>query len=355
MKKTALHDAHEQLNARMVDFAGWHMPLHYGSQIEEHNVVRNTAGVFDVSHMLPVDFTGAESMGFLQFLLAGDVARLAEDGKALYTVMLNDHGGILDDLIVYRIRDGHYRVILNAGSAPSDVEWIEAQASGNVVISVRHDLNILAVQGPQAVAKVAEITSCDEIGQLDPFTSREFPNYFIGRTGYTGEDGVEVLCDSSAAESLWSRLLEDGIAPCGLGARDTLRLEAGLNLYGQDMSTETTPLESGLAWVVHWEPDSREFVGRAALEQQRKDGHTQKLTGIVLTQGIVRPRQSVQTNAGVGTVTSGSYSPTLGYSVGLARVPRDASGDCTVSIRNRDRDARLVKPPFVRKGRKVHK
>ena len=354
MKKTALHDVHEQLKARMVDFAGWHMPLHYGSQLEEHHAVRNAAGVFDVSHMLPVDLTGIGATRFLQSLLAGDVARLAEDGKALYTVMLNEQGGILDDLIVYRIRDGHYRAILNAGAAHSDVEWIEAQAPDNVSISARHDLNILAVQGPQAVAKVARITS-DEVRHLRPFTSREFPNYFIGRTGYTGEDGVEVLCDSSTAESLWSKLLENGIAPCGLGARDTLRLEAGLNLYGQDMSPETTPLNSALAWVVHWEPDSREFIGRAALEQQRKEGPTQKLTGIVLTQGIVRPGQSVQSNAGEGTVTSGSYSPTLGYSVGLARVPQSASGNCTVSIRNRDRDAKLVKPPFVRKGRKVHK
>lgn len=339
----------------MVDFAGWHMPLHYGSQIEEHHAVRQSAGVFDVSHMLPVDFTGTESTQFLQHLLAGDVGRLTEDGKALYTVMLNDQGGILDDLIIYRIKDRHYRAIFNAGAASSDLEWIKTQTTAEVTVSVREDLNILAVQGPQAISNVATVTSCQEVREMRPFTCTEFPDFFAGRTGYTGEDGVEILCNSSFAQDLWAKLLNANVAPCGLGARDTLRLEAGLNLNGQDMSPETSPLDSGLSWVVHWQPESRAFVGRKALEEQRKIGPTQKLTGIVLKQGIVRPGQSVRTNAGDGTVTSGTYSPTLGYSVGLARVPHDASGACTVNIRNRDRQAELVRPPFVRKGKKVHK
>ena len=341
----------------MVDFAGWHMPLHYGSQLEEHHAVRTRAGAFDVSHMLPVDFSGKDCTQFLQLLVASDVTRLDVDGRAMYTVMLNDEGGILDDLIVYRTGSRNYRAIFNAGSANSDVAWVKSKlrSSFEVKVSPRNDLNIVAVQGPEAVQITTRVIGVRNIPDLRPFTCDEFEGYFIGRTGYTGEDGVEILCSSSRVQALWSSLLECGVAPCGLGARDTLRLEAGLNLNGQDMSPEISPLESALAWVVHWDPEDREFIGRRALDEQREAGPTRKLTGIVLQDGIMRPGQPVHTSDGVGEVTSGSYSPTLGYSIALARVPREASGDCKVTIRKSEKTGRLVRPPFVRKGRKVHK
>lgn len=341
----------------MVDFAGWQMPLHYGSQIEEHHAVRQASGIFDVSHMLPVDFRGRESKQLLHLLLASNVDKLNQDGRATYTVMLNENGGILDDLIVYRLAHDGYRAIFNAGTAETDLNWIETQSSSkfDVTITPRRDLNILAVQGPDALERVAPLFNRAILDGLKPFHSLQFNDYFIGRTGYTGEDGVEILCKSDQIELLWQRLREIGVRPCGLGARDTLRLEAGLNLNGNDMSPTISPLESALSWVVDWEPAEREFVGRSALLEQREAGPKRRLTGVVLNGGIMRAGQEVQTEVGTGVVTSGSYSPTLGYSIALARVPVAATGSCRVNIRNREREGRLVRPPFVRKGVKVHK
>ena len=341
----------------MVDFAGWQMPLHYGSQIEEHHSVRKAAGMFDVSHMLPVDFVGADSKQLLQLLLASDVEKLNEDGRAAYTVMLNEQGGILDDLIVYRLDVGSYRAIFNAGSAEADLKWIESKASSKFDASItpRHDLNILAVQGPDALDKAALALEHANFDALKPFRSTQVNEFFVGRTGYTGEDGIEILCGSDQIESLWQELLKVGVHPCGLGARDTLRLEAGLNLNGNDMSPTISPLESSLSWVVDWEPEDRKFIGRDSLNTERTTGPKRKLTGIVLTGGIMRAGQEVTTDVGTGVVTSGSYSPTLGYSVALARVPVTATGKCRVKIRKREQEGRLVRPPFVRKGEKVHK
>ena len=355
--KTALFDQHQALDGRMVDFAGWRMPLHYGSQVAEHHAVRNKAGIFDVSHMLAVDFVGPDAAPTLQLLLASDVSRLQSDGQALYTVMLNEGGGIIDDLIVYRLTSQSFRIIFNAATSTSDIQWVESRTPQDfkVEIQPRRDLNIVAVQGPEAVKIASRVLGGMDIDELKPFTCVELDQFFVGRTGYTGEDGVEILCANDVVDSLWTRLIEEQITPCGLGARDTLRLEAGLNLYGQDMTSEVSPLESALEWVVHWEPSDRHFIGRESLQNQKAAGAHLKLTGVVLERGIMRTGQEVQTGHGNGVVTSGTYSPTLGYSIALARVPKLATGNCKIDIRGRLVDGRMVRPPFVRKGRKVHK
>ncbi len=355
--KTALFDQHQALGARMVDFGGWRMPLHYGSQVAEHHAVRNKAGIFDVSHMLPVDFEGPDAVPVLQLLLASDVSRLQSVGQALYTVMLNENGGIIDDLIVYRLSSDRFRIIFNAATSTTDVQWVESRIPQDfeVEIQPRRDLNIVAVQGPEALTIASKVVGGKDIDALKPFTCVEHDQYFIGRTGYTGEDGVEILCATDAVHSLWKALIEEQLTPCGLGARDTLRLEAGLNLYGQDMTSEVSPLESALEWVVHWEPIDRSFIGRERLQNLKAAGAQRKLTGVVLERGIMRAGQEVQTGLGNGVITSGTYSPTLGYSIALARVPKLATGDCKIDIRGRLVDGRLVRPPFVRKGRKVHK
>ena len=334
------------------------MPLHYGSQVEEHHSVRQASGMFDVSHMLPVDFNGEDSQRFLQLMLASDVEKkLNQNGRASYTVMLNEHGGIIDDLIVYRLASDKYRAIFNAGTAQADLEWINSRADSefSVDISPRHDLNILAIQGPDALSKSSTIIGATLLDNLKPFHCIQSNGFFIGRTGYTGEDGVEVLCRSEQVELLWAALHDIGVRPCGLGARDTLRLEAGLNLNGQDMNPDISPLASALGWVVDWDPEERQFIGRQALTQERTRGPHRRLTGVVLKGGIMRAGQEVLTDSGSGVITSGSYSPTLGYSVALARVPAAAAGICRVIIRNREKEGRLVRPPFVRKGEKVHK
>ena len=342
----------------MVDFFGWQMPLHYGSQIEEHHSVRQAAGMFDVSHMLPVDFNGEDSQRFLQLMLASDVEKkLNQNGRATYTVMLNENGGIIDDLIVYRLADKTYRAIFNAGTATADLDLIQSKAVSqfSVDISPRHDLNILAIQGPDALTKSSNVFGTTPPEELKPFRCIESNGFFVGRTGYTGEDGIEVLCGTEQAKLLWESLHDMGVRPCGLGARDTLRLEAGLNLNGQDMNPDISPLASALGWVVDWDPEERQFIGRQALTQERTRGLRRRLTGVVLKGGIMRSGQEVLTDSGSGVITSGSYSPTLGYSVALARVPAAATGTCKVVIRNREIEGRLVRPPFVRKGEKVHK
>ena len=354
-RRTGLYDRHLAANARMVDFGGWDMPLHYGSQITEHHAVRQAAGVFDVSHMQIVDVNGVDSTAYLQLLLANDVGKLSEAGSGLYSCMLNRDGGIVDDLVVYHRSGDDYRIVVNAATADLDLAWINE-------IAVDHDVRIepcraqimLAVQGPQARERVAahlpRSTGVNAL-TLAPFHSLDSEDLFIARTGYTGEDGWELILHRDPGVSLWDALLNDGIAPCGLGARDTLRLEAGLNLYGQDMDSSITPLECGLAWTVAWFPDGREFIGRAALERQRDAGVTQKLVGLLLDdRGIMRAGQCVDTESGPGMVTSGGFSPTLQATVALARVPAGATGRCTVEIRNSRKAARMICPPFVRHG-----
>lgn len=348
-RKTALHAEHVAAGAKLVAFAGWDMPLNYGSQVEEHHAVRNGAGVFDVSHMTVVDIAGPDARGFLRRLLAGDVERLAEVGRALYTTLLNETGGIVDDLIAYRMRQG-YRLVVNAATRDKVLDWLRTRVTGEVTVAER-DMAILAVQGPEAIA------CCESVGVLQAavlparFNAVTAGNRTIARTGYTGEDGLEIMLPNEEAPALWRGLLGAGVHPAGLAARDTLRLEAGLNLYGQDMDESVSPLAANLGWTVHWNPQERDFIGRRALERERSAGVATKLTGLALTvRGVMRPGQRVVTEAGEGAVTSGLFSPTLGYSIALARLPAEASQAADVLIRDKPLPARIVRPPFVRRG-----
>ena len=352
--RTPLHGAHLRARARMVSFAGWEMPLHYGSQVAEHRAVRSAAGMFDVSHMAVTDLSGAGAAAFLRHVVANDVERLGVPGKALYGALLNEHGGVVDDLIVYRL-EGGYRVVSNAGTRDRVMGWLRGRAGAfDVALRTRTDLAMIAVQGPQAVERFLAATGRDAAAGLGFFGVCETGDWMIARTGYTGEDGIEVLLPGAAAEALWDGLERTGVVPAGLGARDTLRLEAGLNLHGQDMDESVTPLESNMAWTVTWDPPRRDFVGRAALEAQRRRGPDTRLTGVVLEErGVLRRGMAVHTEAGAGMLTSGAFSPTLGCGIGLARVPRAARGVVRVDVRGVARACRIVRPPFVRHGKRV--
>lgn len=345
---------HVAAKARMTSFAGWSMPLHYGSQIAEHHGVRRAAGMFDVSHMTITDVAGAGARALLAKVFANDVARAAP-GRAVYGALLNAAAGIVDDVIVYG-RHGGYRVVSNAGTREKVLHWLRVHAAGIAVdLRPRRDLALIAVQGPDALAMFKEVAAVDVL-DLQAFSVLERDGWMIARTGYTGEDGIEVALPAEKAAPLWRRLSDAGAMPAGLGARDTLRLEAGLLLYGQDMDETTSPLESNLGWTVAWEPPDRAFVGRDALARQRRAGPERVLKGVVLSvRGVVRRGQRVETSAGAGTVTSGIFSPTLGYSIGFVRVPPGAAGDCLVEIRGSGLAGRMVRPPFVRQGKQVFK
>ncbi len=352
--KTQLWDAHIAAGAKMVDFGGWDMPSNYGSQIAEHHHVRKAAGMFDVSHMTVVDLKGEQTREFLSYLLANDVAKLQQQGKALYSCMLHEDGGVIDDLITYYLNETFFRVVVNAATRVKDLDWIRQQAAGfDVSVTERPELAMIAVQGPQAreaVIKLLDDENAETVGHLGPFYAAALEDWFIARTGYTGEDGFEISLPAAAAIPFWNQLLEAGVKPCGLGARDTLRLEAGMNLYGQDMDETVTPLESGLAWTVAMK-DERIFIGKRALEDQRSRGVGRKFVGLVLQdKGVMRQGQKVVTDEGEGELTSGSFSPTLQRSIGLARLPVGANGSCSVDIRGRLLDVRIVKPPFARAG-----
>lgn len=356
---TALYESHVAAGARMVAFGGWMMPLHYGSQVQEHHAVRRRAGMFDVSHMTRVDLRGAGARPFLRRLVANNVDKLTERGKALYTCMLNDQGGVLDDLIVYFLDEDWFRLVVNAATRDKDLAWINdaAAAFADVEVGPRPELAMIAVQGPEARARSAAALGDgirEAAGELPPFHAVTVGEYFVSTTGYTGEDGFEIILPAAQAAATWQALLQSGVAPCGLGARDTLRLEAGMNLYGADMDEQTTPLESGLGWTVAWEPAARDFIGRGALERLRAQGVTRRLVGLVLEdRGVLRGHQTVICSGGAGEITSGSYSPTLERSIALARVPAAvrAGDSCQVEVRGRSLAARVVKYPFVRHGR----
>jgi aminomethyltransferase len=356
-KRTPLYARHAALGAKLVDFGGWDMPLHYGSQLDEHHQVRRAAGLFDVSHMTIVDFAEPVSTrALLRYLLANDVARLYP-GKALYTCMLNEAGGIIDDLIVYDRGEIGYRLVLNAATRDQDLAWIAPLAERfGAVWRERDDLAMLAVQGPDALAKLDAVLGADTVAAiraLKPFHALDANGLFVARTGYTGEDGVEIMPAATDAPALWDRILAAGVAPCGLGARDTLRLEAGMSLYGSDMDETTTPLVSGLGWTVAWEPTDRDFVGRAALERQRETGVSQTFVGLVLEErGVLRGHQHVYAgDREIGLTTSGTFSPTLNRAIALARVEAGVGERCQVDIRGKRLPARVVKPSFVRHGR----
>jgi aminomethyltransferase len=357
-RHTPLFRLHQELGARMVDFGGWDMPVQYGSQIGEHHAVRRAAGVFDVSHMGVVDLRGERVRLLLQQLLANDVAKLKTPGKALYGCMLNERGGVLDDLIAYYLSDSWYRVVVNAGTRDKDLAWIRAYAADlDVEVRERSDLAMLAVQGPEARVKAAQLLSSADAAAalaLDSFVGRELGAWFVARTGYTGEDGFEIMTPAADAVAAWRRLNSLGVASCGLGARDTLRLEAGMNLYGNDMDESTHPFESGLGWTVAMAPRERAFIGRAALEAVVRDGSPRKLVGLLLEdRGVLRSHQKVLTAAGEGEITSGTFSPTLERSIAFARVPSATTGEVQVDIRGKLLAARVVKPPFVRAGKSL--
>jgi aminomethyltransferase len=357
-KRTALYNKHLEKNAKMVDFGGWLMPLHYGSQLNEHHQVRRDSGMFDVSHMTVLDLSGQRVREFLRYLLANDVARLKNIGKALYTCMLNEHGGVIDDLIVYFQGETKFRLIVNAATREKDIAWITQQAQAfDVQVREREELAMLAVQGPKARNQVKPLLP-KELQQsalaLAGFNAVwDDKDYFVARTGYTGEDGFEIILPAELVTELWDGLLEAGVAPIGLGARDTLRLEAGMNLYGADMDEKTSPLESGLSWTVAFKPEDRNFIGRSALEAQRDKGNHPIMVGLVLREkAVLRGHQVVTVkNGGIGEITSGTFSPTLGFSIAFARLPAGEYEQVSVTIRNKQLPAQVVNPPFVRHGK----
>ncbi|MFN3964690.1 glycine cleavage system aminomethyltransferase GcvT [Silanimonas lenta] len=364
-KSTILNATHRARGARMVDFGGWDMPLNYGSQIDEHHRVRRDAGMFDVSHMTVVDLRGAEARPFLRRLIANSVDKLKLPGKALYACMLTPEGGVIDDLIVYFMAEDWFRVVVNAATRDKDLPWIESQAAPfGVAVQERPELSMIAVQGPNARAKFASLLSAEAAATvlaLGRFAAAEVPGaqvagatlsgpLFVARTGYTGEDGFEVIVPEGDAVALWEALEQAGVGPAGLGARDTLRLEAGMALYGQDMDETVSPLEAGLAWTVAFD-EGRDFIGRAALEAQKAAGVPRQTIGLVMDEkGVLRHGQPVHTASGTGEILSGTFSPTLGRSIALARVPGGELGAVEVDIRGRRLPVRVVKYPFVREG-----
>ena len=356
-KKTVLNETHRQMGARMVPFGGWDMPVHYGSQLEEHHAVRRDAGMFDVCHMTVVDLRGDRARSFLQRLLANDVGKLKTAGRALYSCMLRTDGGVIDDLIVYFVSDDWFRVVVNASTTDKDLAWINEQAVAfGVQVEPRLDLGMIAVQGPNARSKVGPLLPEALRGAamaLKPFSAAHAGQWFVGRTGYTGEDGFELMLPGRETPGLWRALAEAGVQPCGLGSRDTLRLEAGMNLYGNDMDETRSPLESGLAWTVAWDPAERDFIGRAALEKQRAAGSLPRFVGLVLEgKGVLRDHQKLYDGEReVGEITSGGFSPTLERSIAMARVSADAGATLDVDIRGRRLPVRRVKMPFARNGK----
>ncbi len=354
--RTPLYDRHVEAGARIVDFGGWDMPLHYGSQKQEHHSVRNNAGVFDVSHMTIVDLHGEGVRDFLRHLLANDVAKLKEPGKALYTAMLNETGGVIDDLIVYFMRESWFRLIVNAATRENDLAWIRRVAESFAVdVSECVGLAMLAVQGPKARELAASCID-DEWRErtlaLKLFTAMEAGDLFVARTGYTGEDGWEIVMPAARAAAIWDQLVSAGVAPCGLGARDTLRLEAAMNLYGTDMDESISPLEAGLGWTIAWDPEDRDFIGREALEAKKADPKRQRFIGLLLEdKGVLRNHQRIVVEGiGDGEITSGGYSPTIGRSRALARAPAGDYERAQVDVRGKLLNVRVVRTPFVRNG-----
>ena len=363
-QKTILNETHRALGAKMVDFGGWDMPIHYGSQLDEHHLVRQSAGMFDVSHMTVVDLAGARVREFLRHLVANNVDKLQKPGKALYTCMLNPQGGVIDDLIIYFMSEDWFRLVVNASTRDKDLAWIGEQAKAfDVAVRERPEFGMVAVQGPAARDKVIGLLREEDrapVSKLLRFSARaaqtaDGVEVFVARTGYTGEDGFEVIVPEAQTVAFWNALLAAGVKPAGLGARDTLRLEAGMNLYGQDMDESTTPWVAGLAWTVALDEapagQPRQFIGRAALEAQQAAGVPQQLVGLVMDdKGVLRHGQKVLTDGGEGEILSGTFSPTLGKAIAFARVPAGHTGAVRVDIRGREVPVRVVKFPFVREG-----
>lgn len=353
LKKTLLHSYHSAQNAKLVNFAGWNMPLHYGSQLTEHYWVRKAAGIFDVSHMSSILLQGEGTKKLLRYLFCGDVARLAP-GQGLYTCLLNPHGGILDDLIVYQLEDEHYIAVVNAATTAQDLDWLNSHNSGETLISLQAQHCIFALQGPYA-REWFELLFPEHrhTNALARFSCLVEEDVLIARTGYTGEDGYELILPENKAVDYWQRLVTK-FHPCGLGCRDTLRLEAGMSLYGNDLDEEHTPLCSGLSWAVHWDDGKRDFIGKETLNKMRQEGVRERMIGLVLNEaGIMRQGNRVLCHSGEGVVTSGSFSPTLNKSIALARIPKEHKDtECQVEIRGKNISARITKVPFINKKKK---
>ncbi len=355
-QQTPLYQAHLDANAKMVDFGGWDMPIHYGSQLNEHHIIRKNAGMFDVSHMTVVDVTGSDAKAFLSYLLANDIDKLSQAGKALYSCMLNETGGVIDDLIVYYMTDEFYRMVVNSSTRDKDMAWINQVAAkfSGTTITEQPQFAMIAVQGPKARDKALKVLDpTGEYGAADlaKFVAKQCGDVFVARTGYTGEDGFEITLDASLATQYWNDFIKVGIEPCGLGARDTLRLEAGMNLYGTDMDETVSPLEAGLGWTIAMK-NERDFIGRAALQQQKDDGVKMRFVGLVLMdKGVLRNHTAVNTASGDGEITSGSYSPSLEQSIAFARIPKGEETECEVPMRKKLLKAKIVKLPFVRDGK----
>lgn len=350
MKHTALFQTQVDAGGKMVDFNGWEMAINFGSQIDEHHQVRQDCGMFDVSHMSVIEVKGVDGTRFLRHILSADVAKTTI-GKAIYSCMLNVEGGVLDDLIVYHRGDKGYRLVVNAATADSDLTWIMAQAEGfKIEVEVLKEVAIIAVQGPNARSKVfAAMPGVEEVcGDLQKFSSASIGSLFIARTGYTGEDGFEIILPAKSAVFTWKMLGDVGVKPCGLAARDTLRLEAGLSLYGAEMDEMTTPFDANLSWCVDFNDESRDFIGRAAYANLKSE---KTIVGLVLEgKGMIRKGQIVECENGDGVVTSGGFSPTMKVSIGLARVPKNSVGKVKIQIRNKTVFAKIVAPPFVKNG-----
>ncbi|OOS04220.1 aminomethyltransferase [Moraxella cuniculi DSM 21768] len=359
-QRTPLYDSHVAFDGKLIDFGGWELPVNYGSQIAEHEAVRTDAGMFDVSHMLVTDVTGDNAKAFFQKLIANDVAKLTFVGKALYSAMLNDNGGVMDDLIVYRMNEEEtaYRIVSNGATREKDsAQFAKIAQEFGIILTPRYDVAMLAVQGPKAIEKLLTVKPewADKVNALKPFVGADIGDgWFVARTGYTGEDGVEVILPAEKSGEFFQALAKAGVKPCGLGARDTLRMEAGMNLYGNDMTDEVSPLEAGMAWTVDLKDENRDFVGKSALMALKSAGVTVKQVGLLLEgKGVMRAGMKVVTDAGSGITTSGVFSPSLNQSIAIARVPVDFTGERTkVIMRGKEVEVRVLKLPFVRNGQK---
>jgi aminomethyltransferase len=364
---TPLYQSHIDAGGKLVEFSGWQLPIHYGSLIAEHTAVREQVGMFDVSHMTIVDISGPDAFVLLQKLLSNDVGKLTAQGEALYSCMLNEQGGIIDDLIVYFMQPQRYRLVVNAATRVKDLEWINTQSeSFDVVVEEQPELAMIAVQGPTSLNALQTALSaflagntasnaasvCEQVASLPRYHACELQALFIAATGYTGELGYEIALPAGQAAQLWQCLIDAGVQPCGLGARDTLRLEAGMSLYGSDMDESNTPYSSALGWTVAWQPLERQFNGREALADEHAHGATQKLCGIVLDEkGVLRGGQLLyQGDQSIGVITSGTFSPTLKKSIAFGRIEATHSGDCTVQIRQNRLPVRITGRVFVRHG-----
>ncbi len=347
LQQTALHSWHAQHGAKLVPFAGFDMPLHYGSQLDEHQMVRKKAGLFDVSHMQLTHLAGDNVTEMLRYLLSQDVAALAAN-QASYGCLLNARGGIIDDVIVYRLAENQYWMVSNAATKTKVMPWLKQHAENfSVTLASLDDYSLIAIQGPEAIEKTAALF--DGVRDIPPFGFLTTDDgLMLARTGYTGEDGFEIMAPHARITAIWQQFLELGAKPCGLGARDTLRLEAGLNLYGQDMDENTTPLSSGLSFALHW--TDRDFMGRDVLTAMKKENDFWLRKGLILHHGgILRPGMKVMGDFGESKVLSGSYSPTLSASIALVRLPQGTEQGIHVVIRNKSIPVEVVRPPFYRR------